>query len=676
MWRLVLAVVFFFEVRHVKGVTRLLYPSEAMKVGTNGKIKGRTYLKKFKNNLAHSCGGGVGNYPKMNMKGPLSPGYEGFTAWRCNVGIGIHNSRSWPIVNAKLVQVSSGFVAGGITARANITNSIIVSGKEGKDGTGRDISAPFIMNKPGNTHKKRIREIFSDTDLWTLNWVRCFGGYSKVSQSRFHEFVWDSTQAWGCSPGNFAPLESAVPNQDVELKYQPEDVNQELPSHEGFRVRKGWIPGNAKGNRKKYTLDVAIKICIRYGSACGGVSCRRSELYKCGVHARGYTSKAKGTQYVSWVKDPGYEFNAVSTTVAPQSSLWVHRIIDDRHCPFFRFAVVEEGLATCQKACEGFAFCVGVMYIESQDQTPGLARHCWLCDRDASGEHGIPAKNALSFFARPGGSHVPSFSGYGSTVGWLGGFARGNWAYYSLEDGISKCNEYGPHCGGITCKPDLSRCQVRQQSWIRGGTDSVTFLKGYDSELQKQDVAEELIVEGSMSVSFQDTSFMDGGSALDAVLSSMTATVVEVTNSADDGSLSITGDDVQIQLKKDNGNSRRMSTGVQASYTISVTGPQRLARANLAMERIEDAEDTRVSEILRQAVEDAYVENNVEGEPPIPLNLTKTVEYVSSKTAEETISETSSEPNSDATDLILTSNSFGATIFGIPFCLLLASSRL
>merc|ERR1719437_37983 len=105
---------FFTETRHVMGLTRRKFKPEAMKVGRNGKIKGSVPFLEFRNNVAHSSGTGLGNYPRFNwgvVNGHTSR-YEQFTAWRCGLGMAVHNGHGKALINgATLFENHAGFSA-------------------------------------------------------------------------------------------------------------------------------------------------------------------------------------------------------------------------------------------------------------------------------------------------------------------------------------------------------------------------------------------------------------------------------------------------------------------------------------------------------------------------------------------------------------------------------------
>merc|ERR1712113_539152 len=164
---------FFTETRHVMGLTRREFRPEAMKVGSGGKIKGSVPFLVFKNNIAHSSPMGLGNYPRFNwgqIKGRTTK-YEQYTAWRCGLGLQTHGSSGVVLVDgATFFENHAGFSASTNDARVRMTNSRFKA--RGSD------SWPVIRKKPGFTQEANILRIFADTDNYTRNWVRCYGGFS------------------------------------------------------------------------------------------------------------------------------------------------------------------------------------------------------------------------------------------------------------------------------------------------------------------------------------------------------------------------------------------------------------------------------------------------------------------------------------------------------------------
>lgn len=170
---------FFIETRHVMGLVRRKFRSEAVKVGHNGKIKGRVPLAQFTNNLAHSCGAGLGNYPRVGFPAGGRNAYEGFTAWRCGSGMGAHTGGSRVTIRqAHLVENTVAVTAGHPTNRIAIYESRLIarSGWEMWNKGTRYTSAPLIMNRMGKTQGSQLRGIFT-VDAFTRKWVRCHGGY-------------------------------------------------------------------------------------------------------------------------------------------------------------------------------------------------------------------------------------------------------------------------------------------------------------------------------------------------------------------------------------------------------------------------------------------------------------------------------------------------------------------
>jgi len=170
---------FFIETRHVMGLVRRQYRSEAMKVGQNGKIKGSTPLAQFSNNTAHSSGMGLGNYPRIGFAAGGRNTYERFTAWRCGSGMSVHTGGSTvPISEARLVENTAAVRAGHPTNKIRIERSTMTARPDWSfvnKGT-RYVSAPLIMNKYGKTRASQLSSIFTiDSD--TRNWVGCHSNY-------------------------------------------------------------------------------------------------------------------------------------------------------------------------------------------------------------------------------------------------------------------------------------------------------------------------------------------------------------------------------------------------------------------------------------------------------------------------------------------------------------------
>lgn len=164
---------FFTETRHVMGLTRREYRPEAMKVGSGGKIKGSVPFLVFKNNVAHSSSMGLGNYPRFNwgqIRGRTTK-YEQYTAWRCGLGLQTHGSSGVVLVDGfTLFENHAGFSASTADARVRMTNTRIKARNSD--------SWPLIRKKTGFTREADILRIFADTDNYTRNWVRCYGGFS------------------------------------------------------------------------------------------------------------------------------------------------------------------------------------------------------------------------------------------------------------------------------------------------------------------------------------------------------------------------------------------------------------------------------------------------------------------------------------------------------------------
>lgn len=166
---------FFLETRHVVGVTRRLFPKEAFKIGHNGGIKGRVPLGQFTNNVAHSSGMGVGNYPRVYFPPGGRNAYENFTAWRCGMGVNVHNSRSngyFPVIGARLIQNDAGARIGSTTSGA-----IALSKSQISAFPGNAESVPLIAKWFGFTKEEYLQQGFR-IDNYTKKWVRCHGNYS------------------------------------------------------------------------------------------------------------------------------------------------------------------------------------------------------------------------------------------------------------------------------------------------------------------------------------------------------------------------------------------------------------------------------------------------------------------------------------------------------------------
>lgn len=172
---------FHFETRHVTGLTRRKYHSEAMKVGSSGKTKGRTPLAQFTMNAAHSCHGGVGNYPKLSFRGDGRNAYEFFTAWRCYRGMSAHTGANpMRITHALLVENTVG-IRGALPDAELEVSQTRMTARLGwvnyHHGTAY-VSSPFIINKFGKTTADKIIGVFDGgLDDYTRSWVRCHGGY-------------------------------------------------------------------------------------------------------------------------------------------------------------------------------------------------------------------------------------------------------------------------------------------------------------------------------------------------------------------------------------------------------------------------------------------------------------------------------------------------------------------
>jgi hypothetical protein len=174
---------FFIETRHVMGLTRRKFLSEAMKVGARGKIKGSTPLGQFTNNVAHSCNFGLGNYPRIGWTRGGRNAYENFTAWRCEVGMAAHAGSSVvPVRGALLVQNTKGIrVAGG---RIRVSESRIAVRPHWSmvNKKTRYVSTPLIFHEFGKASGRLISAKFT-LDNFTVNWVRCRGGYDSQALS-------------------------------------------------------------------------------------------------------------------------------------------------------------------------------------------------------------------------------------------------------------------------------------------------------------------------------------------------------------------------------------------------------------------------------------------------------------------------------------------------------------
>jgi hypothetical protein len=164
-------VAFNFETRHVMGLTRREYLTEARKIGSGGKIKRSVPLGEFRGNLAHSSNKGLNNYPRMTLPPGGKNMYEDFTAWRCGVGMGYHGSPSFtmPFVRARLFENAAGMRGGLSTARISVIESKISAMDSG--------SAPLLIHRFGSMDVTELPTVFS-IDNFTRSWVNCFGGYA------------------------------------------------------------------------------------------------------------------------------------------------------------------------------------------------------------------------------------------------------------------------------------------------------------------------------------------------------------------------------------------------------------------------------------------------------------------------------------------------------------------
>lgn len=446
---------YFFEERHVMGVVRREFHAEAMKIGVNGKIRGKVPLLRFRNNTAHSSGSGIGNYPRMNFPNAAnSNGYERFTAWRCGTGIAVHNNFAWPISDARLIQNRVAVMAGTPTARIALKSSRITAGKKGTDGYGNEVAAPFIMNKMGKTRNGHLESCFAPTDAETLNWIRCFGGYADVSQARFFSVVYDPNIMLPCDTMGPEPQPIAASPCEPQVK-----------QIEGYMYKPGWIGGFARGDRLERSLQETISRCDQLGSTCGGFTCSE-DLRLCTVRAQTWVRPGKSASYV--------KATTPNPTPAPppySAPLWSKKNTK-HHCPFFKFEPVSNQ-QECQAKCDTAPQCVGISY----STAIGFESDCFLCDSTSVTKN----KNQFGFYPKPIATTTPvSVAGYQYTAGWIGGFARGDRTKRSLDDSKKLCDDLGSACGGFTCAPDLSTCTVRQQSSARPSkTGDVSYLKAH-----------------------------------------------------------------------------------------------------------------------------------------------------------------------------------------------------
>lgn len=161
---------FRIESRHVMGDTRLWFHPEAMKIGHNGKIKGRTRMGKFVGNVAHSSHTCFFNYPMLNPTNGREAGYENLVGWNCQKGISVKNTGSggaMNIIGATLVGNTWGIVAHIPAAKIMVRASHII---------GFGSALPFNMKKTSSNIKSLAGSVFADEQ--TKDWARCHGGFS------------------------------------------------------------------------------------------------------------------------------------------------------------------------------------------------------------------------------------------------------------------------------------------------------------------------------------------------------------------------------------------------------------------------------------------------------------------------------------------------------------------
>lgn len=165
---------FFMETRHVRGVTRRLFPQEAAKVGRNFNIKSEVPLAQFTNNVAHSSGMGMGNYPRVYFPPGGRNAYENFTAWRCNIGLSVHNSRRQHVlvIGARLIQNRAGTRTGSSSDAAMAVNESQISAFPG----GGPLSMPLITDDFDQTTETTLQALYR-VDDYTKKWIRCHGNY-------------------------------------------------------------------------------------------------------------------------------------------------------------------------------------------------------------------------------------------------------------------------------------------------------------------------------------------------------------------------------------------------------------------------------------------------------------------------------------------------------------------
>jgi len=190
-------VAFNFELRHVTGAVRRLFPDEAMKIGRHGKVKGSIPLAEFSRNTAHSSGNGLNNYPRMSLPPGGRNRYDNFTAWRCDVGMGTHNSPNFrmPMVGARLFENLYGVRAGLSDTRIELIESHITAAQDAS-------SVPLIINKFGKTRSDKLPIVFT-IDNYTRNWVRCYGGYRN---GLFFGMFEDPDYEQPCRPALLSPV--------------------------------------------------------------------------------------------------------------------------------------------------------------------------------------------------------------------------------------------------------------------------------------------------------------------------------------------------------------------------------------------------------------------------------------------------------------------------------------
>mmetsp|Transcript_23041 Transcript_23041/g.72955 ORF Transcript_23041/g.72955 Transcript_23041/m.72955 type:complete len:439 (-) Transcript_23041:55-1371(-) len=140
---------FFMETRHVFGLTRRQYAGELRRNGLgNGKVKGRVKLLRFRNNLAHSSGTGMGNYPKSWNPDGSPMVYESFTCWRCGNGLSARGG-VFHFKDARLFKCFAALVSGFVVKIKVFDSQLTGNGGKFWNKGRKFVSAPMIIKKIG-----------------------------------------------------------------------------------------------------------------------------------------------------------------------------------------------------------------------------------------------------------------------------------------------------------------------------------------------------------------------------------------------------------------------------------------------------------------------------------------------------------------------------------------------